>query len=52
MYVIIKLDNTTLNLYTAVRAEFGTRELSWISLDLSRIEALPRVQRSREDRQS
>ena len=30
--VIKKLDKHTLNMYTALRAELGTRELSWFRL--------------------
>jgi hypothetical protein len=37
--VIKKLDKPTLNMYTALRAGLGTRELSWIRLDLKELRA-------------
>ena len=37
--VIRKLDKHTLNMYTSLRAGLGTRELSWIRLGFSEIEA-------------
>ena len=41
--VIRKLDKDTLNLYTSLRAELGTRELSWIGLKRVRPEQRARV---------
>jgi hypothetical protein len=37
--VIKKLDKHTLNMYIPLRAELGTRELSWIRLGLRELRA-------------
>ena len=49
--VIRKLDKETLNLYTLVRAELGTREPSWIGLVLNGLRPEHRIEWM-EDRQS
>ena len=49
--IIRKLDKDTLNLYTAIRAELGTREPSWIGLVLNRLRPEHRIEWM-EDRQS
>jgi hypothetical protein len=49
--VIRKLDKGTLNLYTPVRAELGTREPSWIGLVSNGLRPEHRMEWM-EDRQS
>jgi len=49
--VIRKLDKHTLNMYTALRAGLGTRELSWIRLDFREIWANGNGKRIQEEGQ-
>jgi len=49
--VIRKLDKHTLNMYTALRAGLGTRELSWIRLDFRGIWANGNSKRIQEEGQ-
>src|SRR5258708_14998504 len=46
---IKKLDKHTLNMYTALRAGLGTRELSWIRLDFRDLQANGNAKRFQEE---
>jgi hypothetical protein len=47
--VIKQLDKHTLNMYTALRAGLGTRELSWIRLGIGELQGGRKWQRFQEE---
>jgi len=46
---IKKLDKHALNMYTALRAGLGTRELSWFRFDFSELQASGNAKRFQEE---